>query len=428
MNEVLYNAYVKILKEELLPAMGCTEPIAVAYAAALVRKTLGTIPQSAEVHVSANIIKNVKSVVVPHTGGMRGIDAAVAAGIIAGNADRELEVLSDVNEEEVRVMAHYLKQTPISITASDNGYIFDIQIRANAGEHTAFVRIAGSHTNVIRVEKDGTVLRDLKYEEVGRAEETDRSLLNVENIIEFADCVDIKDVKAVLDRQIDFNVAIAEEGLSRKWGANVGRVLLNAYGNNVANRAKAMAAAGSDARMSGCERPVVINSGSGNQGMTASLPVIVYAKELKASQSQLYRALVVSNLVTIHLKTGIGRLSAYCGATSAGCGAGAGITYLYGGKANEISHTIVNAVAINSGMVCDGAKASCAAKIASAVEAGLLGMQMQMQGEQFYGGDGIVVKGVENTIRNVGRLARFGMAETDREIIDMMVSSQPQRC
>ena len=374
MNEVLYNAYVKILKEELLPAMGCTEPIAVAYAAALVRKTLGTIPQSAEVHVSANIIKNVKSVVVPHTGGMRGIDAAVAAGIIAGNADRELEVLSDVNEEEVRIMAHYLKQTPISIAASDNGYIFDIQIRANAGEHTAFVRIAGSHTNVIRVEKDGTVLRDLKYEEGGRAEETDRSLLNVENIIEFADCVDIKDVKAVLDRQIDFN------------------------------------------------------SGSGNQGMTASLPVIVYAKELKASQSQLYRALVVSNLVTIHLKTGIGRLSAYCGATSAGCGAGAGITYLYGGKANEISHTIVNAVAINSGMVCDGAKASCAAKIASAVEAGLLGMQMQMQGEQFYGGDGIVVKGVENTIRNVGRLARFGMAETDREIIDMMVSSQPQRC
>lgn len=359
---------------------------------------------------------------------MRGIDAAVAAGIIAGNADRELEVLSDVNEEEVRIMAHYLKQTPISIAASDNGYIFDIQIRANAGEHTAFVRIAGSHTNVIRVEKDGTVLRDLKYEEGGRAEETDRSLLNVENIIEFADCVDIKDVKAVLDRQIDFNVAIAEEGLSRKWGANVGRVLLNAYGNDVANRAKAMAAAGSDARMSGCERPVVINSGSGNQGMTASLPVIVYAKELKASQSQLYRALVVSNLVTIHLKTGIGRLSAYCGATSAGCGAGAGITYLYGGKANEISHTIVNAVAINSGMVCDGAKASCAAKIASAVEAGLLGMQMQMQGEQFYGGDGIVVKGVENTIRNVGRLARFGMVETDREIIDMMVSSQPQRC
>ena len=428
MNQALYSAYVKILEEELVPAMGCTEPIAVAYAAALARKALGEMPQSVEVHVSANIIKNVKSVVVPHTGGLRGIGAAVAAGIVAGDADRELEVLSAVTEEQVEAMAAYLKDTPISIAASDNGYIFDIQIRANAGEHTAFVQIAGSHTNVIRVEKDGVVLRSLEYTEGGQAEKTDRSLLNVEQIIEFADCVDIEDVKAVLDRQIDFNTTSAEEGLSGKWGANIGRVLLNAYGNDVANRAKATAAAGSDARMSGCEKPVVINSGSGNQGMTASLPVIVYAKELNTTREQLYRALVVSNLVTIHLKTGIGRLSAYCGATSAGCGAGAGITYLYGGKANEISHTIVNAVAINSGMVCDGAKASCAAKIASAVEAGLLGMQMQMQGEQFYGGDGIVVKGVENTIRNVGRLARYGMAETDKEIINMMISGQPQSC
>ena len=428
MNQALYSAYVKILEEELVPAMGCTEPIAVAYAAALARKALGEMPQSVEVHVSANIIKNVKSVVVPHTGGLRGIGAAVAAGIVAGDADRELEVVSAVTEEQVEAMAADLKDTPISIAASDNGYIFDIQIRANAGEHTAFVQIAGSHTNVIRVEKDGVVLRSLEYTEGGQAEKTDRSLLNVEQIIEFADCVDIEDVKAVLDRQIDFNTTIAEEGLSGKWGANIGRVLLNAYGNDVANRAKATAAAGSDARMSGCEKPVVINSGSGNQGMTASLPVIVYAKELNTTREQLYRALVVSNLVTIHLKTGIGRLSAYCGATSAGCGAGAGITYLYGGKANEISHTIVNAVAINSGMVCDGAKASCAAKIASAVEAGLLGMQMQMQGEQFYGGDGIVVKGVENTIRNVGRLARYGMAETDKEIINMMISGQPQSC
>ena len=322
MNQALYSAYVKILEEELVPAMGCTEPIAVAYAAALARKALGEMPQSVEVHVSANIIKNVKSVVVPHTGGLRGIGAAVAAGIVAGDADRELEVLSAVTEEQVEAMAAYLKDTPISIAASDNGYIFDIQIRANAGEHTAFVQIAGSHTNVIRVEKDGVVLRSLEYTEGGQAEKTDRSLLNVEQIIEFADCVDIEDVKAVLDRQIDFNTTIAEEGLSGKWGANIGRVLLNAYGNDVANRAKATAAAGSDARMSGCEKPVVINSGSGNQGMTASLPVIVYAKELNTTREQLYRALVVSNLVTIHLKTGIGRLSAYCGATSAVCGAG----------------------------------------------------------------------------------------------------------
>ena len=428
MEETLYRAYVKILEEELIPAMGCTEPIAVAYAGALARQTLGELPRSVDVQVSANIIKNVKSVVVPHTGGLRGIAAAAAAGIVAGDAGKELEVLSAVTQEQIAPMADYLHNTPIAISPSPSGYIFDIQIRAEAGGHTAFVQIAGSHTNVIRIERDGQALLARDYTEGGQVDRTDRSLLNVEQIVAFADCVEIGDVRAVLDRQIDFNTAIAQEGLRGNWGANIGSVLLKAYGNDVANRAKATAAAGSDARMSGCEKPVVINSGSGNQGMTASLPVIVYAEELKATREQLYRALVVSNLVTIHLKTGIGRLSAYCGATSAGCGAGAGVTYLQGGKAHEIAHTIVNAVAINSGMICDGAKPSCAAKIASAVEAGLLGMQMQRQGEQFYGGDGIVVKGVENTIRNVGRLARFGMAETDREIIDMMLAGQAPGC
>ena len=428
MEETLYRAYVKILEEELIPAMGCTEPIAVAYAGALARQTLGALPRSVDVQVSANIIKNVKSVVVPHTGGLRGIAAAAAAGIVAGDAGKELEVLSAVTQEQIAPMADYLHNTPIAISPSPSGYIFDIQIRAEAGGHTAFVQIAGSHTNVIRIERDGQALLARDYTEGGQVDRTDRSLLNVEQIVAFADCVEIGDVRAVLDRQIDFNTAIAQEGLRGNWGANIGSVLLKAYGNDVANRAKATAAAGSDARMSGCEKPVVINSGSGNQGMTASLPVIVYAEELKATREQLYRALVVSNLVTIHLKTGIGRLSAYCGATSAGCGAGAGVTYLQGGKAHEIAHTIVNAVAINSGMICDGAKPSCAAKIASAVEAGLLGMQMQRQGEQFYGGDGIVVKGVENTIHNVGRLARFGMAETDREIIDMMLAGQAPGC
>ena len=428
MEETLYRAYVKILEEELIPAMGCTEPIAVAYAGALARQTLGELPRSVDVQVSANIIKNVKSVVVPHTGGLRGIAAAAAAGIVAGDAGKELEVLSTVTQEQIAPMADYLHNTPIAISPSPSGYIFDIQIRAEAGGHTAFVQIAGSHTNVIRIERDGQALLAREYTEGGQVDRTDRSLLNVEQIVAFADCVEIGDGRAVLDRQIDFNTAIAQEGLRGNWGANIGSVLLKAYGNDVANRAKATAAAGSDARMSGCEKPVVINSGSGNQGMTASLPVIVYAEELKATREQLYRALVVSNLVTMHLKTGIGRLSAYCGATSAGCGAGAGVTYLQGGKAHEIAHTIVNAVAINSGMICDGAKPSCAAKIASAVEAGLLGMQMQRQGEQFYGGDGIVVKGVENTIRNVGRLARFGMAETDREIIDMMLAGQTGGC
>lgn len=422
MEQSLYRAYVAILQEELVPAMGCTEPIAIAYAAALARQTLGALPQALRVVVSANIIKNVKSVVVPHTGGLRGIAAAAAAGTVAGDADRRLEVLAAVSDPQIAAMGDYLKAVPIAIEPSDSGYVFDIQITARGQGHTAFVQIAGGHTNVIRIEKDGAVLHAVPYTEGGAAaEQTDRALLSVEKIVEFAECVEIADVQPVLDRQIACNSAIAAEGLKGGWGASVGKVLLNAYGDSVQNRAKATAAAGSDARMSGCELPVVINSGSGNQGLTASLPVLVYARELNASQEELYRALVVSNLVTIHLKTGIGKLSAYCGATSAGCGAGAGVCWLYGGRAYEIAHTIVNAVAINSGMICDGAKPSCAAKIASAVEAGLIGLQMQRQGTQFYGGDGIVVKGVENTIRNVGRLARCGMAQTDQEIIRIML-------
>lgn len=421
MEKDLYRAYVNILREELVPAMGCTEPIAVAYAAALARQTLGLPPEKVDIRVSANIIKNVKSVVVPHTGGLRGIAAAAAAGIAAGNAERELEVLSGVRPEQLASIQACLESTPISISPARSRLVLDIQISVEAGGHTALARIAGGHTNVVRLERDGQALLERECSRAGAAEQTDRGLLTVEGIVEFSDTVEIQDIKEILDRQICLNLAIAQEGLRGAWGAGIGRILLDAYGNGAHNRAKAYAAAGSDARMGGCELPVVINSGSGNQGMTASLPVIVYAEELGAGTDALYRALAVSNLVTIHLKTGIGRLSAYCGATSAGCGAGAGIAYLHGGRANEIAHTIVNAVAINSGMICDGAKASCAAKIASAVEAGLLGWQMQMHDAQFYGGDGIVVKGVENTIKNVGRLARDGMAETDREIISIMV-------
>ena len=392
-----------------------------AYAAALARKTLGALPEAVDIRVSANIIKNVKSVVVPHTGGLRGIEAAAAAGIVAGEADAQLEVLAKVTEAQIAQMQPYLQQAKFSVAPSETDYIFDIQITVSAEDHTAFVQISGGHTNVIGIRKDDEILLEREYVQGGQVEQTDHTLLSVERIVEFADMVNIDDVREVLDEQIACNTAIAEEGLRGDWGANIGTVLLKAYGDSVANRAKAWAAAGSDARMSGCEKPVVINSGSGNQGLTASLPVIVYAEELKVSKEQLYRALVVSNLITVHLKTGIGRLSAYCGATSAGCGAGAGITYLYGGKFHAIAHTIVNAVAINSGMICDGAKASCAAKIASAVEAGLMGMHMQQQGEQFYGGDGIVTKGVENTIANIGRLASIGMVQTDKEIIDIMV-------
>ena len=413
--------YLNILKEELVPAMGCTEPISVAYAAALSRKVLGMIPERVELVVSANIIKNVKSVVVPNTSGLRGIAAAAAAGIVAGDADKELEVLSAVSDDEKTMIADYLGKTDIKIIPSNGDFIFEIKVNAFANGHAAVVHFAGEHTNIIHISRDGDIIFQKEYVGGGDFVKPNREFLSIANIIEYADEVDISDVYPVISRQIEYNTAIAKEGLSGNWGAGIGKVLLSSYGDTVFNRAKAMAAAGSDARMSGCELPVIINSGSGNQGMTASLPVIEYAKELGASEDMLIRALVVSNLVTIHMKTGIGCLSAYCGATSAGCGAAAGITYLYGGKAHEVSHTIVNAVAINSGMICDGAKPSCAAKIASAVEAGLLGMQMQRHGTEFYAGEGIVVKGVENTINNIGELARIGMRETDVQIIKMMI-------
>lgn len=425
MDRETYDAYVAILEEELVCAMGCTEPIAVAYCAALARQALGALPERVDVAASANIIKNVKSVVVPNTGGARGIEAAAAAGVVAGNADAKLEVLTQVTPAQVDEMRGFLAARPVTVRPSERPWVFDIQVRVAAGDHGALCEIAGTHTGVIRLERDGEVLLDQPFEEAPGEHDTGtgRGCLSIEKIVEFASMVELADVAPVLERQVTCNVAIAEAGLSGDWGANVGSVLLAAYGDDVANRAKAWAAAGSDARMGGCELPVVINSGSGNQGLTASVPVVVYARELGVSHEELLRALVVSNLVTIHLKTGIGRLSAYCGATSAGAGAAAGITYLYGGRYREVAHTVVNALAIDSGMVCDGAKASCAAKIASAVEAGLLGMQMQRQGEQFYGGDGIVVKGVENTIRNVGVLAAQGMRETDRTIIELMCGS-----
>lgn len=422
LDKEIKHIFDEILREELIPAMGCTEPISLAYAAAVARKTLGVIPEKTEIIVSGNIIKNVKSVIVPHTGGLRGILAAVAAGIVAGKEDKILEVLSEVTEEQIREIAEYLETSDLSFRQSESDRLFEITVRVEAGGSDALVMLADGHTNVIRIEKDGEVLFSADLPEM-KEEKADRSVMTVERIVQYAQETDLDSVKDLLDRQIEYNTAIAEEGLNGEYGASIGKILLITNGNSVSNRAKAWAAAGSDARMNGCELPVVINSGSGNQGMTASLPVIVYAKELNVSQEQLYRALLVSNLVTIHLKTGIGCLSAYCGAISAGCGAGAGITYLYGGRFKEIAHTIVNAVAINSGVVCDGAKASCAAKIASAVEAGLLGMQMYMHGREFVGGDGIVTKDIEKTIENVSELARSGMRETDKEILKIMMRS-----
>ncbi len=423
MEKYIYESFLDILREELVPAMGCTEPIAVAYAAALARDTLGCMPEKTELIVSGNIIKNVKSVVVPNTGGRKGLRTAVAAGLCFGKSEKELEVISEATEADLKALDTYLETADITLSEASSDQPFDLAVSLSAGSDTAYVHIVSHHTNVVCIRKNDEILLEKPYSNETIQAPANRSLLTVERIVEFAGCVNIEDVRPILQRQIDYNIAIAKEGLSGNYGAGIGKILLLSYGNTVFNRAKAWAAAGSDARMDGCELPVVINSGSGNQGITTSVPVIVYALELGVSHEMLLRALVISNLVTIHLKTGIGSLSAYCGATSAGAGAGAGICYLYGGGCDEISHTIVNVLAINSGMICDGAKASCAAKIASAVESGMLGMRMYMHDSQFYGGDGIVVKGVENTIRAVSDIAREGMRGTDKEVIKLMMST-----
>ena len=365
--DVKYGAYVQILKEELVPAMGCTEPIALAYAAAKAREILGSIPDKVVIEASGSIIKNVKSVIVPNTNHLKGIPAAATAGIIAGRAEKELEVIAQVTESEIEQMKQFLQTADIKVVHADNGITFDIIVSVYKGSSYAKVRIANYHTNIVLMEKNGEVLYEIAVE--GEKEEglTDRNLLNMKDIWDFAMTVDVKDIKETLDRQIAYNTAIAEEGLRGDYGANIGSVLLDTYGDT------------------------------------------------------LYRALALSNLVTIHQKTGIGRLSAYCGAVSAGAGAGAGIAYLCGGGYEEVIHTVVNALAIVSGIVCDGAKASCAAKIASAVDAGILGYNMYKRGQQFYGGDGIVTRGVEETIQNVGRLGKQGMKETNEEIIKIMV-------
>ncbi len=412
--------YARILKEELVPAMGCTEPISLAYAAAKAKQVLNDVAISAKVEVSANIVKNAKSVTVPHTGGMRGIKSAFIAGLVAGNADAELEVIAHVTKEQIEKMTEVKESFPVEVVTPEDARIFDIAITLRSEKHEAYVRIADTHTNIISVKRDGETLFE---KELADAIKADKSSLTVESILEFANTVDIADVKETLDRQIEYNMAIAEEGLKNEYGANVGKVLLRSYQPDIKITAKAYAAAASDARMNGCELPVVINSGSGNQGITASVPVIVYARGLHVSEEKLYRALCVSNLITIHLKEGIGALSAYCGVVSAGAGAACGVAYLLGGGEAEVSHTLVNALAIDSGIICDGAKASCAAKIATAVESGLLGLNMYYNGNEFFAGDGIVKQGVEATIKSVSRLAYNGMRETDKEIIRIMLEN-----
>ena len=422
MSNEKYQLFLQILKEELIPAMGCTEPAAIAYAGAKAKSYLdatGEEPINALVEASGNIVKNVKSVTVPNTCGLKGIEAALAAGILLGNPNAELQVLAEITESQAPAIADFLKNFPIKVIRACSDEVFEIGVTLNSKNHTVYLKMVGDHTNVAIVKLDGNVLFENK--DALPQKHSDRSSLSVEEIIDFADTVKIEDVKEVIERQIDCNMAIAEEGLKNKYGANIGKVYLISDPKNVKVKAKAYAAAGSDARMNGCELPVIINSGSGNQGMTASIPVIVFAEHLGSSREDLIRALCLSNLLTIHLKTGIGTLSAYCGVISAGACAACGIVYLRGGKLHAISHTLVNALATSSGIICDGAKASCAAKIALAVESGLLGMDMYYHDCEFYAGEGIVKNSVEKTIASVSRLAYVGMKETDKEIISIML-------
>ena len=417
----IYNAYTQILKEELMAAMGCTEPIALAYAAAIARRELNDIPDRVLVQTSGSIIKNVKSVIVPNTGHLKGIPAAVSAGIVAGNPDKELEVISDVSKEDIKNIEKFMQEKEITVEHLDAGIIFDIIITLYKGEDYAKVHIINSHTNVVLVEHNHRILRSSDCINDMPSDKADYELLNMKDIWEYVNHVDVEDIRGILDRQIAYNMAIAEEGLQADYGANIGKVILASDENSLKARAAAMAAAGSDARMNGCELPVIINSGSGNQGITVSVPVITYARQLKVTDEKLYRALALSNLTAIHQRTPIGRLSAYCGAVNAGAAAGAGIAYLSGGDYEAIIHTVVNALAIVSGIICDGAKASCAGKIAFAVEAGILGYNMYVQGQQFYGGDGIVKTGIEATLKSVGRLGKDGMKGTNEEIIKIML-------
>lgn len=415
----IYQIYVQILKEELVTAMGCTEPIAISYAAARARAVLGELPEKIVVKASGSIIKNVKSVVVPNTGGLRGIEAAAAAGVVCGNENKKLEVLSEIESEDIERIKGYLGQADIKVEYQETGHTFDLSVCVYKEHSQASVRITDYHTNIVQIEKNWELIRDdLKDEKIEKA---NRDVLSMENIWEFVRCADIEDVKETLDKQIECNMKIAREGIRGNYGANIGSVLLKMEGDSVQVRAKAMAAAGSDARMNGCGLPVVINSGSGNQGITCSVPVLVYGESLNCDIEKIYRALLLSNLTAIYIKAGIGTLSAYCGAVSAGAAAGAGIAYLHGGGYEEIKHTVVNALAIVSGIVCDGAKASCAAKIASSVEAGIVGYYMYLNEQEFYAGEGIVAEGIDRTIENIGILGKEGMKETNKKIIEMMI-------
>lgn len=413
-----YAIYEEALAEELIPAMGCTEPIAIAYCAAVCREQLGAEPEEIEIWVSRNIIKNVKSVVVPNTDHMKGIEVACAAGIVAAHSERQLEVLAYITAEEKVALKELAESGKIKIHVSEEPDIFYIRVFLAANGQNAEVTIRTDHTNVTSIKKNGATILS---KPIVPEEEEAKSLWRIEDVLDAARHMPLDNVKHLLERQIEYNMAISKEGLDHDYGASIGKILLRRDPDSLRTRARASAAAGSDARMNGCELPVVITSGSGNQGITASVPVVIYAHALAAGEEKLLRAVLLSDLITIYLKQGIGKLSAYCGAISAGCGSGAGIAYLHDCTDEQIEHAVENALAINSGIICDGAKSSCAAKIAMAVEGGLLGFDMAMAERNFEGGDGIVQETPDETIAAVGKIASQGMVETDKEIIDVML-------
>lgn len=427
MDKETYNEYLALLKKELIPALGCTEPITVAYASAKARSVLGEFPERMVVRCSGNIIKNVKGVTVPNSGGLSGINVAAALGAVGGDESKALEVLESVTEEDITKAQALAAEGFCKCELAENVDNLYVEASSYYGAHYAKVEIAAKHTNITRIEKDGEILFQNKCAPLSSCSEEVpvSSRLNIKDIIEFADTVRLEDIESTIDRQIECNLNIAKEGISNSYGVQVGRTLLKYYDeNDVRVRAKAFAAAGSDARMSGCSLPVVINSGSGNQGLTVSLPVIEYAEELKVSHEKLCRALVLANLVSLDQKRYIGSLSAYCGAVCAATGAASGIAYLYGGGYDEISNTITNTICTVGGIVCDGAKPSCAAKIASAVDAAIMGFQMGMkEGNVFKPGQGLVKDDVEKTIRCVGQMASEGMRSTDQKILNLMVES-----
>lgn len=422
MDKRIYENYVRILENELVPALGCTEPIALAYAAAKAVKTLESFPDHLTVLCSGNIIKNVKGVKVPNSGGMKGVEAAAVLGVVGGDPDQALEVLETVGPEDLEKTKRLLAEGFCDCALKEGVANLYIEARAVKGSGEAVVVIEGEHTNIVRIEKDGELLYEKEPEAVqDEADKPDKALLNLEDIITFAEEADLDDVRKVLERQVRYNTRIAEEGLKNPWGAQVGRVIAEEFGDDVKWRAVAKAAAGSDARMSGCSLPVIINSGSGNQGMTCSLPVIEYGRELGKSEDEILRALCVSNLVALNQKKYIGSLSAYCGAVCAAAGAGAGITYLCGGTMEQIENTVVNTIADAGGIVCDGAKPSCAAKIATSLQAAVLSHKMAMRGLTFSRGEGLVMDCPEDTIKAVGYVGRAGMKQTDVEILNLMI-------